>query len=75
MNLGRPKEDNLRNSKGKGWFLLGLDSRVRKQFVNTLRIKIIESLGHRKRFGKMVEISEVEIALYFICMPLLGRTV
>lgn len=52
MNLGRPKEDNHRNSKAKGWFILGLDSRVRKQFVNTLCNKIIESLGHMKNWGK-----------------------
>jgi len=56
LNLERPKEEILREFKAKGWFLLGLDSTVRKEFVNTLGSEIIESLGHGKRFGKRVEI-------------------
>jgi hypothetical protein len=56
LNLERPKEEILRKFKAKVWSLLGLYSRVRKQFVNTLGSEISESLGHEKRFGKRVEI-------------------
>jgi len=56
LNLERPKKEILRKFKAKVWFLLGLYSRVGKQFANTLGSEIIESLGHGKRFGKRVEI-------------------
>lgn len=46
MNRKRPKEEILRKSKANGWFILWLDSRVEKQFVNTLGREIIESLGY-----------------------------
>ena len=35
---------------------MGFSSRDGKQLKNTLGIAIIESLGHGKRFGKMLEI-------------------
>ena len=56
MNIRRPKEEILKKSKAKGWILLGLDYRVEKQLGNTLVIEIIESFGHMKIFGKMIEI-------------------
>jgi len=54
--LGHRKRRSLENQSTRVEFLLGFSSRDGKQLKNTLGIAIIESLGHGKRFGKMLEI-------------------